>query len=538
MLAPPNKIRSVLEHLIDESKSSLSLLQLAISLTAVIILRTIFEEIIEQGGNRHFSLDFYRALIFYIHYYIAWMVLFGTAALILQCVLRISPRESGNIVLWSSLIIITVPLIDLVATRGQGGKINYALDINGYGHDFVNFLNPFVSIQGVSTGVRCEVGLVALLSYFLATLYYKRSNVIGATLALALYTMISFFGYLPSFHTLLLKDFTHSDLAHKNVTGLTLEHTGIFFYLIPLILLTLANYFRFSPQHKKTIREFLHLERLFPYTTLFAFGFFYAAQSTGRLEAIFNTGDLYKFSCGLIALILLFIHAKITNDLHDLKGDAISNPDRAIVSNRLEKTVANELQIVTAFASLIFSVASERTFWIYALGILALSWIYSVPPLRLKRFYPIGTIVLSLIGLCVFQAGCSLVISNDLRSSIPNPYLLFLIWVSYLALAHLKDYKDSEGDQHAEVLTLFTLIRTPKILVCTMLTIFSISMVLIATELNVTSYLTIAASSVLIFSAPIVFKLVPDKRKVDTLLFILAQGLMLIVAVSWLMANI
>jgi 4-hydroxybenzoate polyprenyltransferase len=538
MIAPPNKLRSVLEHLIDEKKSSLSLLQLVISLTAVIIIRTIFEEIIEQGGNQHFSRDFYRAILFYLHYYIAWVVLFGTAAFILQSILRISPRESGNIVLWSSLIIIVVPLIDLVATKGQGGKIYYSLDIHRYGYDFINFLNPLVSIQGVSTGVRCEVGIVALLSYFLATFYYKRSNVIGVALAVSLYTMISFFGYLPSLHTLFLEDLTHNSLTHNSVTGLIPEHTGVFYYLLPFMFLVVINYLRSSAQHKKTIREFLHLERLFPYMTLFAFGFFYAAQTTGRLAAIFNTGDLYKFGYGLIALILLFIHAKITNDLHDLKGDAISNPDRAIVSNRLEKTFAYELQIVTAFASLIFSVVSERTFWIYALGILALSWIYSVPPLRLKRFYPISTIVLSLIGLSVFQAGCSLIISNDLRSSVPNPYLLFLIWISYLALAHLKDYKDSEGDQQAGVLTLFTLIKSPKILVYTMLTIFSISMAFIAIELNVTSCLTIAASSALILGAPLVFKLVPEKRKVDTLLFILAQGLMFVVALLWLMTNL
>jgi hypothetical protein len=38
--------------------------------------------------------------------------------------------------------------------------------------------------------------------------------------------------------------------------------------------------------------------------------------------------------------------------------------------------------------------------------------------------------------------------------------------------------------------------------------------------------------------APLVFKLVPEKRKVDTLLFILAQGLMFVVALLWLMTNL
>jgi len=88
--------------------------------------------------------------------------------------------------------------------------------------------------------------------------------------------------------------------------------------------------------------------------------------------------------------------------------------------------------------------------------ILALSYVYSAEPFRLKRFVLIGHAILATIGMSVFLLGVSLS-DGILAFSNTDGKLLAAIFIFFFVASHLKDIKDVSGDSADGVTTIATL---------------------------------------------------------------------------------
>lgn len=86
---------------------------------------------------------------------------------------------------------------------------------------------------------------------------------------------------------------------------------------------------------------------------------------------------------------------------------------------------------------------------------LAVGYVYSAPPFRLRRFMGLAQGVLAAFAGCIYLLGASPVLGNLAFQQLDKGQLLALLGLFFFG-AHFKDIKDAEGDRRAGVQTLAT----------------------------------------------------------------------------------
>ncbi len=417
--------------------------------SCVIIVRTILEGLLENTHCLSFSFDYYVTLVEYAHIYISWVCLFVAAGLLTALFMRIKLKRSLPIVLFLSPVVITVPLVDYLYNRG--GVIKYGTDLASLPRNYVNLFNPWATIDMVTPGVRIEMCLVVLAAFCFALLAFRKSVLLALSFASALYTTVFIFGYLPALLPVLPKQ----------------PETGYFALYIPLFLILMALVaFRLWFENRKWAKVAFHLlypSRLLFYIYLIAFGMIFTAKSDVWLSPIASTGGMITFVLAVISICLLFIHAKIQNDFFDQSIDHISDPQRPVIFTTMPEETARSFGwalLVPAFA---FALAAGRYFIFLWFLIWALSALYSEPPFRLRRFYPLGHCVLSLLGCAVFLAGAALS-GSGFFSMARVSELACAVFFAFFFLSHVKDFKDIRGDFQGGVMNVFNLTKFPRVI--------------------------------------------------------------------------
>jgi chlorophyll/bacteriochlorophyll a synthase len=137
--------------------------------------------------------------------------------------------------------------------------------------------------------------------------------------------------------------------------------------------------------------------------------------------------------------------SQAVNDWYDRKVDAINEPDRPIPSGRIPGRWG--LYIACLWTALSLFVAATLGAWVFIAAVvgLALAWIYSAPPLRLKQNGWLGNSAVGLAyeGLPWFTGAAAM------ASSLPDIRVIALALLYSLG-AHgimtLNDFKSIEGD--------------------------------------------------------------------------------------------
>jgi 4-hydroxybenzoate polyprenyltransferase len=93
----------------------------------------------------------------------------------------------------------------------------------------------------------------------------------------------------------------------------------------------------------------------------------------------------------------------------------------------------------------------------FILLFIAFYFLYSVPPLRLKRFFPVSTVIIGIEALLAFLAGEFAFAKIGVPTQLPQP-LLWLIFLVFLLSSNIKDLKDFAGDKQTGVFTLPVLV--------------------------------------------------------------------------------
>ena len=305
-------------------------------------------------------------------------------------------------------------------------------------------------------------------------------------LAVCIYTVILLYGYLPALYKVSGMDFYA--LSGKSVSGITLPQKFLFMYLLPVILiswLTIYLLFKENRENLKSIFSFFYPSRLLFYILLLAFGFIFAANQSHAYPAILNIEDILKLLLAVISIKLLFCYSKIINDIYDIEIDMISNKERPFVKNTISVEYAHQIKNIMLIISFIFAIAAEISFIFYWLFMLSASYVYSVPPLRLRRYYPVGHLILSSIGISTFLAGGALINSYEVYIQLQQKEVLLYIFSAFFFISHVKDFKDIEGDKAAGVQNIMNLISAPKTMGIIFISGFTLSTYLIARILNI-----------------------------------------------------
>lgn len=509
----------------QESRSSLPLWagvpmgSIFTGLASVIVVRCVLEAIFENQALAPENTDFYGTLVAYSHITISWLCLFTTFAVAVAMFMDLRLTESFKIVLLCSPLIILVPILDYIVSGGAA--IDYGENFSDFLYNYVNLFNPVASIKMVSLGVRVEVFFATTGSFLVSFLYFKKSLIRSLFFAISLYTIIFSFGYLPAIMPFLVQ---HSYLAEFPL------YLPVFILLMVFIFICLR---RDNRDWANIIMHLLFPSRLLFYILLLSFGMIFTAKANGVYPKIFLSGGMINLFLASASIVLLFVHAKIKNDFYDRDIDMISNPGRDVVFKAMPAENVCSLANILLLPSFIFGLAAHRYFFPLWLLILALCSLYSEPPMRLRRFYPIGHIVLSMVGASVFMAGAVLAGSGTFFTINDVPKMTICVFVGFFFLSHIKDLKDIEGDRFGGVVNVYNLTKSPKAICVAAICSFATVLVVDLSILSIYGPMALAGIGVYLAIALGVVSKTADLRRLDWLLF-LSWVLVLYISAIWL----
>ena len=144
--------------------------------------------------------------------------------------------------------------------------------------------------------------------------------------------------------------------------------------------------------------------------------------------------------------------SQAVNDWFDRHVDAINEPDRPIPSGRIPGRWG--LAIAAAWSALSLALAASLGAWVLGATVLALvlAWIYSAPPLRLKRrgWWGPAAVGLSYEGLAWFTGAAAM------TGGLPDGRIVAtagLYSFGAIGIMVLNDFKAVEGDRRTGVLS-------------------------------------------------------------------------------------
>jgi len=169
--------------------------------------------------------------------------------------------------------------------------------------------------------------------------------------------------------------------------------------------------------------------------------------------------SVYPFIYGFVLINILFATSLMLNNYYDRAIDDVNKK-----CNPLNEPGASRPEYLSTFfflsaASVAISLSISFPVFLTAMSIHASSWIYSCPPLRIKRFFPFNTLLIA------FSTCLALVLGYFVPGGIFSklPFTAIIIFTGLLFLSfNVKDVNDCEGDKKYSVQTLMTLLGPEK----------------------------------------------------------------------------
>jgi 4-hydroxybenzoate polyprenyltransferase len=380
-----------------------------------------------------------------------------------------SLESAAHLLLFGFLIILTPPVIDTLIFQDHAFWSFYEFDgLRGLAIRFFTLFGDTPDV-GITYGVRIEVVLVTLGIGLYAFLKSRRLGHAFLS-ALLTYSILFLLGTFPSYLTLLTQAFSKGlfAISSTDIAGLFLTPAKLFSRTAPdirsalntkmslwyaCILIALLAQFLFI--HFRPIFWALwrnaRLPQLIYHGGLLCVG--------GLLAWHFTSPEITWDSFHFLSVLLLiasvecaWLASVIVNDCFDIRIDQKTNTGRPLITGTIKHGTFATLGWFFFFGSLFFSALISFSVSLLLLIYQALAWMYSAPPLRLKRIPGIATLVAAAAGVIILLSGYITITPRNDFSTFPSLLLLFL-FIAYATALPLKDFKDIEGDQSDGVLT-------------------------------------------------------------------------------------
>jgi 4-hydroxybenzoate polyprenyltransferase len=434
------------------------------SFLALIILRVT----LDLGVTGFQPLSTFQLFIQFVHTFSFFLFSFLLLLFLLLWGTKEPLEKVSRVLLFGFLVILLPPVIDAIVFRGELSWSFYLFaSLAEMPHRFFTFFgeNPHI---GITTGVRVEVALVLLAIFWYTNAKTKLLSRALLVTFLA-YVLLFFLGTLPSWLAFIFSPAPLLAVDHLKIAELFLSPEDVFgrsvtdlrsalgykvsLFLVPSLPL-LGGGLLFATHKKQffSLLRNLRLPQIFYHNGLL---------SLGLLLAVVYTDGHFPFSLfSILALIVLFsvitsawLISVIQNDIIDTPIDTLTNTHRPLITQVIEKETY-VLYGWLLFGYMLFAgYLVSSTVPVFLLAYLGLATLYSLPPLRLKRFVGIATFVAALAGFIILSLGYILLSPTHTLHGLPFSLMTFLI-LAYTFLLPLKDLKDTEGDRKDHVYTL------------------------------------------------------------------------------------
>lgn len=418
---------------------------------------------VPHDADFYFFGFFHTALFFYI---ISVCCIF-----LLVYIAQMSLVRAYTFFLYGFILVIFPPIIDYIISIGFLNGISlhsyYLFDgINGLGHSFVTFFGNRPQ-DGITYGTRI---IIAIIIIAMSALTYINTRKILRVILMMLSTYIIFFFFsaLPSLLTIMFAD-AHFAITSASVAGFIASPTNILnnpitnplnailvkmtlVYSIFATFLTAAIFYRI----KKDI-FIAFLKNIRPIQSLFHIGLVGIGIGLALIfgDGVFMPNPFSLLAIGIltVAVVIAWYSTVIFNDIVDIEIDKISNPTRPLVTRIISARVYNHIGIALGIISVIMVAFVSYHAAILIIFYHALSYLYSMPPLRLKRFPLIATLVAAIALFGIVIMAYSIVAREHSLHNFPVHIGLLLI-VAYTISLPIKDIKDIAGDKKNHIYTL------------------------------------------------------------------------------------
>ena len=396
---------------------------------------------------------------FFIHYPLFHLCFFVAITIVLSIMTRGKILDVTRLSICFLPVVLLAPVLDLVLSAGSGYNMAYMFD------DLPILIQRYLTFTGGShrggatPGIRLE--LLVIFLFIGIYIYLKTRNPIRVmTGVILLYTFGFILGALPSIVTILWTGRSSAgEMARMFAGSIVLHHFYSFnlkisLILLPVLLVLLAWWYRLYDNIKfaAILRNF-RPKRALHYLCMSGIGMiigFARYPQSDFLESPFPSLILFLSA---ISVALAWWFSVGENDIHDIKGDRVSNPERPLPSGILQSSELRHLSLIILILSLVAASVVRYSFFLPILVSVGLSFIFSAPPFRLKRILYLAPFIPALCSLLVCLAGF-IIFSKDYSFIGFPPWVMVTIFVGFSLAITVKDIKDIEGDRLEVVKTI------------------------------------------------------------------------------------
>lgn len=378
--------------------------------------------------------------LFYLHCYLFYISIAAAIVLLVRIATKEKVEKILRVILPLFFLLIIAPIVDLIVGQGEGFRMTY-LSPGVHSDLLLRFFSIGGSYDqaGITPGQRVEIIIFLLIGFLY---FFQKTKKIFASLfyTFFLYAIIFLFALLPF-------------IAHWIFGYLGLKIISISDTLTALVVLA-ATTFGLALAYIEYKRYFLvilsdaRFSRIIYYCSIIAMGAALAARGSG---VDISASTLLNLILALFGIFFGILFSIFMNNIADYDIDLISNPDRPLTKKNIEIGLYKKLAILFLFLSLFYTALVNFT--VFSLTVLFIGnyFIYSMPPLRLKRITFFSKLTIAINSLAMALLGYFL-IKGTLQNFPAILYPLFLVGIT--ATANFIDLKDYEGDKHANIKTL------------------------------------------------------------------------------------
>ncbi|MCD6594943.1 UbiA prenyltransferase family protein [bacterium] len=408
---------------------------------SAVFLRTFLEVVLGVGKMT-------TAIALMLHYPMFYLSLLLMLLLILKLFSAENIEKIFKVLVPAFCIIILPPLVDLLVLGSGGFHPKYLFfpdaNIKNVAKMFLTFFGQSSLKTGITLGMRIEItlGIIGVGIYT----YIKSRNPLRAILS-GIITYIVIFVYVSQ--PVMLKAFEQFPQILGFVRQGNISWTQFYMIIItvqfPFVMLA------WGKEKFAGVIGNLRPFRVFHFLLMLFFGFWLGVS--GKME-LFGEINFYDSIFAAMAFFFAWEFSVITNDLVDVDIDRVSNRKRPLANGNLEK---NQMFWLATFY-LLFAILSASLiggrFAFIVMSFIAVYWLYSMPPARLKRIPIFSVAIVSFASLMPIFGGA--IIAGRHPIAIPQK----VIWTIFIVFAlsfNAKDLKDYEGDKSAGIRTLMTI---------------------------------------------------------------------------------
>ncbi len=380
----------------------------------------------------------------------------------------------GFMVIWIS------PIMDMILSKGAGFEMAYLFKpTTDLVFDFFTYFGP-MTLPGVTIGLRIEgVFIFGLTFLYVKWATGRIDKAIFATICV--YSMTFLLSALPHFlgfdgtnTSISIAVLIHNSLMGQNFIDApigfsTIQRTvnmyfdGIMTQTLYLLLVPTTYYLArmWDKQKVYAIIKNSRPERFLFYFSMILLGMALGFERNSTLLQHINWLDIANIGTLFTAYYFAWMYAVGVNDIVDVESDSVTNTDRPLVTKEITIDEQKFSNAIFLFLAILGAYIAGQYPYIMVVTCVALSYIYSSPPLQLKRFAIINPFLISLAALTAVFSGFYTIHTSPLLEAFPITWALLIVVVITL-LANVKDIKDYEGDKRAGVFTIPVLFGVEK----------------------------------------------------------------------------